>query len=181
MLKHPFLRSIVAIAAATQLIAAGAPALHPPSTVTNAIPHLREIRSVAALPRDIRIGSFVGSDGKGPSNWALADPGAPFSSGDAIYDPNLPRRQLVFAACDDSVCIVHYRLGGSGESDNILALERVTGDQKSMVPCSPSWAVTWFASGHPPLPNFAALRALLQGNGAKSYGYIDTESRGDLF
>jgi hypothetical protein len=147
---------------------AQASALRVPDVVAAEFPHLSAIKSVAALPPALRTGRFVGADGAAPSHWALADPGAPFNAGDSIRDPKLPSRQLIFAGCDRWLCILHYRRGGSGESDNIIAFEPFT------------WKVVWFASGHPPLRDLSALAKLLHGSSG-SYNYTTTESRGDLF
>lgn len=159
----------VLLATAVALLVA-APPLRAPKAVNEQLPHLSGITSVAALPQALRDGRFKGADGAVPSHWALADPNAPFNSGDAIQDPSLPSRQLVFAGCDATLCVLHYRRGGSGESDNIIAL----------TPAQPDWKVIWFASGHPPLPSFDALKKLLRGD-STTYYYTTTDSRGDLF
>jgi hypothetical protein len=170
--------TIAALWIAGNLLAGVIP-LRAPNAVVAELPHLSETRSVAALPPTLRAGRFVGADGVGPSHWALADPGAPFNSGDAIRDPRLPSRQLVFAGCDTSLCVLHYRRGGSGESDNILALAPIA-EWKTLLPWMPAWKVVWFASGHPPLPDLDALRKLVHGNSG-TYDYSTAESRGDLF
>ena len=153
----------IGLALALALIAATpAPApsrLQAPKIVADELSHLVAVQSVAALPKGIRDGSFTGTDGQGPHQWALAEPGAPFMAGDNITDPNLPTRQLVFAACDPALCVVHYRRGGSGEEDIVLAL----------APANGAWNVVWYAAGHPPLRDLAALGALLSGKTANAF------------
>ena len=74
---------------------------------------------------------------------------------------------------------MHYRRGGSGEVDCIVALAPIH-DWKSALPWEPSWKVVWFATGHPPLRDLAGLRGLLLG--AKGlYNYATTEPSGSLF
>jgi hypothetical protein len=169
---------VVTLLIAADLLAGAIP-LRVPSVVVAELPHLSEIRSVAALPPTLRSGRFVGADGVAPSDWRLAEPGAPFNSGDANRDPQLPSRQLVFAGCDTSLCVLHYRRGGSGESDNIVALVPIE-EWKTLLPWTPAWKVVWFASGHPPLLDLDALRKLVNGTSG-SNDYSTAGSRGDLF
>jgi len=100
--------------------------LRPPPIVETHLATLQEIKRVGALPQALRDGYFggAGGDKKVAADWALANPGAAWRSTDIVTNPKLPYRRLVFAACDSTVCLLHYQLGGYASSERIIALVR---------------------------------------------------------
>lgn len=50
------------------------------------------------------------------SEFALADPGAPYQSTDVIHNPKLPFRRLVLAGRCQEFWFIHYEEGGRGHS-----------------------------------------------------------------
>jgi hypothetical protein len=52
--------------------------------------------------------------------FVIADTGAPFSAGDAIVDPDLPRRQLVYLGVSPDLVLLSYYSGGVGLSQHVV-------------------------------------------------------------
>ena len=76
--------------------------------------HLKDDRfdivtSVRGLPLGVRDGlqTLFRSD-----RLDIAEPGAAFRATDVVFDPNLPTRRLVLAACSIDRCVVYYERGG---------------------------------------------------------------------
>ena len=72
-----------------------------------------EIHAVAKLPAGI-VATCADRNGK------LADPGKKWNVGDAILDPAVPRKRLIWAATDNDYYVVHYEKGGLGHSYHLL-------------------------------------------------------------
>jgi hypothetical protein len=167
-------RSISPALCALAVVAFAAPAqaektmLHPPSVLTQSLASLHAVDSLAGLPVPIRRGTFVLPDSTPSPGWQLAAPGAAWNATDAVIDPSLPGRRLIFAACDAAACVVHYERGGIAHMYLILFLMR-KGSQ---------WQAEWLAYGHPALANFATLETLLQNRSSLDY-HDDTNARID--
>src|SRR5581483_2983099 len=67
--------------------------------------NFRDLPTTKALPRAI-LDLCIGEGGK------IAGPGQPWNATDAIIDPSLPGRRLVWAVTDGNYYIVHYESGG---------------------------------------------------------------------
>jgi len=86
---------------------------------------LREITKTAEIPLEVRkaFAALVGQP-----EFHMAEPTQPFQVGDAIAPgPPLPGRRLIFAACDDGLCVIHYERGGVAHVYEVLAFERSHG------------------------------------------------------
>jgi hypothetical protein len=142
--------------------------LHPPQALLQSLGQLREIDSLAGLPAPIRRGVFVLPDATTSVGWVLAAPGAAWNATDAIVDPSLPGRRMIFAACNATICVLHYERGGIAHIYLVMALAR-KGD---------GWAATWLAYGHPAAPNMEALEALLRNRSPLDY-HDDTDAHID--
>ena len=159
----PIRTFITALSIVTSFALAAAPAgagcylsakgpLQPPSVVLAAAGSLHQIDSLAGLPEAIRVGTFGGVRG------GIAAPGADFNATDEPR-PGLAPRRLVFAACDDALCIVHYEWGGVAAGYEVLALAKT----------SNGWKNVWHVSGGKPLANLAALQQLLANTSPLTY------------
>jgi hypothetical protein len=153
----------VAIAALAAPSRAQNSTLHPPAALVQSLGKLRDIDSLDELPSPIRRGVFALPGATQSSGWALAAPGAAWNATDAIVDPSLPGRRMIFAGCVATVCVLHYERGGIAHIFLVMALER-RGD---------GWKVVWLAYGHPAAKNMDALKALLQNHSLLNY-YDDT-------
>jgi hypothetical protein len=71
-----------------------------------------EVHSTKGLPPAIL--ALCGGDGK------LAEPGQNWNATDAITDPNLPAKRLIWAAVGADYYVVHYERGGIAHSFRIL-------------------------------------------------------------
>lgn len=142
--------------------------LHPPPAVLRSLDQLHEIDSLDALPNEIRRGYFSLPDATESHGWALAAPSSAWNATDSIIDPSLPRRRLIFAACNTTLCLLHYERGGIVLVDLVMSLTREGG----------GWKATWLAYGHPPAKNLSALRALLRNQSTLAY-HDDTNAHID--
>jgi hypothetical protein len=85
----------------------------------------------------------------------LADPGQNWNATDAITDPTLPWKRLVWAAVGSDYYVVHYERGGIDHSFHILVAKLTKNDAKPKI--------IWSAVGSP-LKNYTAfLEALRSG------------------
>jgi hypothetical protein len=85
----------------------------------------------------------------------LADPGQNWNRTDAITDPTLPWKRLIWAAIDGDYYVVHYERGGIDHSFHILVAKFAKNDAKPKV--------VWHAVGRQ-LKDYAAfLDALRNG------------------
>lgn len=123
--------------------------LAPPREVRHALlkADVTVVADVAKLPRALQSGHF--SAGRPVYDWKLANPGASWQATDVIVTPHLPRRRLIFAACDARFCILHYELGGIGHSMHLVAFERDRGAYK----------LVWHAIGFGYISSFTELRS----------------------
>ena len=132
--------SIVAFAlACAPLVAAAqksAPA--PPAAISASAASFKPVTRVEDLP---------------PVARPMAEPGADFNATDVIVDPNLPGRRLIVAGCSATVCAIHYERGGIAHTFRILGLVRGAN----------GWKIVWNVYGPKRLPDYAALRAVLEG------------------
>ena len=78
----------------------------------------------------------------------LADPGQNWNATDAVTDPTLPWKRLIWAAVGGEYYVVHYERGGIDHSFHILVGKLPKGDAKPKV--------VWHAVGHP-LKDYAAF------------------------
>jgi hypothetical protein len=146
----------------------GSVPLHPPPAVLRSLEQLHEIDSLDQLPPDIRQGHFTLPNGTKSSGWKLASPGGAWNATDSIIDPSLPGRRMIFAACNPTICLLHYERGGVAHIVLIMSLTRERD----------GWKATWLAYGHPPAKNFNALRALLRNQSTLVY-HDDTDANID--
>jgi hypothetical protein len=108
-----------------------------------------EIHSTSNLPPAILALCDGGGDGK------LAEPGQKWNATDAILDPTLPGKRLIWAAVGGEYYVVHYERGGIAHTFHILVAKLTKGDAKPKV--------AWGAVGRP-LKDYAAfLDALRSG------------------
>jgi hypothetical protein len=129
--------------------------LHPPAIVLERLDTLKRVDRVTELPAMIRNGTFEGAT----RDWALADTGAAWNATDVVTDATLPYRRLLFGACTDALCVVHYERGGIGKSAHVAAFEQ----QRDR------WKMIWHAYGTRPLQSLAELRELVRNQSAFRY------------
>jgi hypothetical protein len=107
-----------------------------------------EVHSTKDLPPAV---VAICADDKGK----LADPGQNWNATDAITDPTLPWKRLIWAAVGSDYYVVHYERGGIDHSFHILVANLTKSDAKPRI--------VWHAVGHQ-LKDFAAfLDALRSG------------------
>jgi hypothetical protein len=82
-----------------------------------------EVQSTTNLPPAI-VALCAGFHGK------LAEPGQKWEATDAIQDPSLPRKRLIWAAVSDDYYVVHYEEGGLFHSFHVLIATLPKGEQK---------------------------------------------------
>jgi hypothetical protein len=85
----------------------------------------------------------------------LADPGQNWNATDAITDPTLPWKRLIWAAVGSDYYIVHYERGGIDHSFHVLVAKLTKNDAKPKM--------IWSAVGGP-LKDYTAFAEAL-GNG----------------
>ena len=106
----------------------------------------QEVHSTRDLPPAIVALCF---DDKG----RLADPGQNWNATDAITDPTLPWKRLVWAAVRSDYYVAHYERGGIDHSFHILVAKLAKNDGKP--------TVVWRAVGHQ-LKDYAAFVSALR-------------------
>jgi len=107
-----------------------------------------EVYSTKDLPSGI-VAFCAGGDG------AVAEPGQNWNATDAITDPTLPSKRLIWAAIGGDYYVVHYERGGIAHTFHVLIAKLAKGDAKPKV--------IWRAVGGP-LKDYAAfLDALRNG------------------
>lgn len=107
-----------------------------------------EMHSIRDLPTAI-VAPCVDDKGR------LADPGQNWNATDAVTDPTLPWKRLIWAAVGDEHYVVHYERGGIDHSFHILVAKLTRDDAKPKV--------VWHAVGRQ-LKDYAAfLDALRNG------------------
>jgi hypothetical protein len=84
----------------------------------------------------------------GDDKGKIADPGQNWNATDAITDPSLPWKRLIWAAVGGDYYVVHYERGGIDHSFHILIAKLAKNDAKSKV--------AWHAVGHQ-LKDYAAF------------------------
>jgi hypothetical protein len=87
------------------------------------------------------------------NNGNIADPGQKWNATDAIIDPSLPGKRLIWGAVDDDYYVVHYERGGIAHSFHIL-VAKLTKDGAKPKP-------VWRAIGGP-FKDYAAFLAALR-------------------
>lgn len=85
----------------------------------------------------------------------LAEPGANWNATDAINDPTLPAKRLIWAATGGDYYVVHYERGGIAHSFHVLVAKLKNDDAKPKV--------VWQAMGGPFKDYPAFLEALRNG------------------
>ena len=78
----------------------------------------------------------------------IADPGQKWNATDAILDPTLPGKRLIWAAVDGDYYVVHYERGGIAHTFHLLVAKLAKGEAKPLV--------VWSALGGP-FKNYAAF------------------------
>ena len=104
-----------------------------------------EVRSTGDLPAAIV--ALCADDGR------LAGPGQKWNATDAITDPTLPGKRLIWAAVDGEYYVVHYERGGIAHSFHILIATLTKNDAKPKV--------IWRGVGSP-LKDYAAFPIALR-------------------
>ena len=84
-----------------------------------------EVHSTGDLPAAIV--ALCADDGR------LAGPGQKWNATDAITDPTLPGKRLIWAAVDGEYYVVHYERGGIAHSFHILIARLTKNDAKPKV------------------------------------------------
>ena len=108
-----------------------------------------EVHSTSDLPSVILTLCDGGGDGK------LAEPGQNWNATDAVTDPTLPWKRLIWAAAGSDYYVVHYERGGIDHSFHILVAKFAKNDAKP--------TMVWRAVRHQ-LKDYAAfLEALRTG------------------
>jgi hypothetical protein len=107
-----------------------------------------EVHSTSDLPPAI-IALCAGGDGK------IADPGQKWNATDAITDPTLPGKRLIWAAAGSDYYVVHYERGGIAHTFHVLVARLTKNDTNPKV--------VWSASGGPFKDYAAFLDALRTG------------------
>jgi len=108
-----------------------------------------EVRSTSNLPPTILALCDSGGDGK------LAEPGQKWNATDAITDPTLPGKRLIWAAIGDDYYVVHYERGGIAHTFHVLVAKLTKNDTKPKV--------IWAGAGGPFKDYAAFLDALRTG------------------
>jgi hypothetical protein len=83
----------------------------------------------------------------------IAEPGGNWNATDAISDPTLPAKRLIWAATDGDYYVVHYERGGIAHSFHVLIEKMVKDEVKAKV--------VWTAMGGP-FKDYAAFLTGLQ-------------------
>jgi hypothetical protein len=107
-----------------------------------------EVHSIADLPPAI---VALCADDKGK----IAEPGQNWNATDAVTDPTLPWKRLIWAAIGNGFYVVHYERGGIDHSFHILVAKLTKNDPKP--------TVIWHAVGHKLDDYSAFLDALRSG------------------
>jgi hypothetical protein len=76
--------------------------------------HFHEVHSTKDLPSAILALCDGGGDGK------LANPGEKWNATDAITDPSLPGKRLIWASIGGDYYVVHYERGGIAHTFHVL-------------------------------------------------------------
>jgi hypothetical protein len=108
----------------------------------------REVHSTRDLPPAV---VALGVDDKGK----IAEPGQNWNATDAVTDPTLPWKRLIWAAVGNDYYVVHYERGGIDHSFHILVAKLPKDDAKP--------TVVWRALGRPFKDYAAFLDALRNG------------------
>ena len=108
-----------------------------------------EIHSTTNLPSTILSLCDGGGDGK------LAEPGQKWNATDAIIDPTLPGKRLIWAAVGGDYYVVHYERGGIAHTFHVLVAKLAKADAKPKT--------LWRAMGGPFKDYAAFLNGLQNG------------------
>src|SRR5438132_340560 len=87
----------------------------------------QEIHATANLPSAILALCDGGGDGK------LAEPGQKWNATDAITDPTLPGKRLIWAAVGGEYYVVHYERGGIADTFHVLVARLTKNEAKPKV------------------------------------------------
>jgi len=91
------------------------------------VSRFHKVHSTSDLPSAILALCDGGGDGK------LAEPGQKWNATDAIMDPTLPGKRLIWAAVGGEYYVVHYERGGIAHTYHILVAELTKDDAKPKV------------------------------------------------
>jgi hypothetical protein len=106
-----------------------------------------EVRSTSNLPSAVLALCDGGGDGK------LAEPGQKWNATDAIVDPSLPGKRLIWAAVGGEYYVVHYERGGIAHTFHVLVATLTKNNAKPKV--------IWRGVGGP-LKDYAAFLITLR-------------------
>jgi hypothetical protein len=106
-----------------------------------------EVRSTSDLPPAI-VALCAGENNR------MADPGQKWNATDAIIDPSLPGKRLIWAAVGGEYYVVHYERGGIAHTFHILVAKLTKGEAKPKL--------VWLGVGGP-FKDYAAFLAALHG------------------
>lgn len=106
-----------------------------------------ELHSTSDLPPAILALCDGGGDGK------LAEPGQKWNATDAITDPTLPGKRLIWAAIGGDYYVVHYERGGIAHTFHVLVAKLTKNDAKPKI--------VWARAGSP-LKDYAAFVSALR-------------------
>jgi hypothetical protein len=107
--------------------------------------HFHEVHSTGDLPAAIV--ALCADDGR------LAGPGQKWNATDAITDPTLPGKRLIWAAVDGEYYVVHYERGGIAHTFHVLVATLTKNNAKPKV--------IWRGVGGP-LKDYAAFLIALR-------------------
>jgi hypothetical protein len=93
-------------------------------TVLQDFSRFRDVHSTRDLPPAILSLCDGGGDGK------LAEPGGNWNATDAIIDPTLPGKRLIWAAVGGDYYVVHYERGGIAHTYHVLVAKLAKADAK---------------------------------------------------
>jgi hypothetical protein len=96
-------------------------------------------------------------------NGKIADPGQKWNATDAIIDPTLPGKRLIWGAAEGEYYVIHYERGGIAHTFHVLVAKMPKGKAKPQV--------VWRAIGGPFKDYAAFLQALQNGKLDDSLDY----------
>lgn len=120
------------------------------------VSRFREARSTSDLPSTILALCDGGGDGK------LAEPGQNWNATDAITDPTLPGKRLIWSAVGGEYYVVHYERGGIAHTYHILVAKLAKNDAKPKV--------VWRSVGGPFKDYAAFLDAFARRKAGRPFG-----------
>jgi len=135
--------------------------------------HFVEARRISAIPTPVKRyiatgGPMAIADGgkfdKGEITFHMANPGQPYQAGDAIRDPTLPGRRLIFVAKSRNYVFLEYESGGIAHRVH-AELYKLNGASGGMGKYSaPQPVLVWQTFIHQTYKNLSQVRAAVAAN-----------------